>query len=150
VQKVQLEPLNLDLLKISNKVRFILNVGHGDITVIDRELDDLVLELQSKGFAPFPETSKKPEGVRSISARDYEYLLSIPISSMTREKVHELYAETSKLEEKIKEVRGATPRLLWMKDLDALEAELDVSLVIPLCSFVIFGECTGASIFVCF
>jgi hypothetical protein len=49
---------------------------------------------------------------------------------MVREKVHELYAETSKLEQKMKEVRGATPRLLWMKDLDALEAKLDVSLVV--------------------
>ncbi|KAM0844041.1 hypothetical protein ACQ4PT_057322 [Festuca glaucescens] len=41
-KKMQLESLNLDLLKISNQVRFILNVGHGDITVIDRELDFLL------------------------------------------------------------------------------------------------------------
>jgi hypothetical protein len=41
---------------------------------------------------------------------------------MVEEKVHELYAQTYKLEEEVKEVRIATPRLLWMKDLDAPEA----------------------------
>lgn len=124
-KKAQLDSLDLDLWKITNKVRFILGVGRGDITVIDRETDDLVLELYRKGFAPFSKSSESPEGGKRVLASDYEYLLSIPISSMVREKLHELYAEKAELEEKIKEVRRSEPRLLWMKDLDALEAELD-------------------------
>ncbi|PNT68326.1 DNA topoisomerase 2-like [Brachypodium distachyon] len=124
-KKAQLDSLDLDLWKITNKVRFILSVGRGDITVLDREAYDLVLELYRKGFSPFPTSSESPEGGKRVLASDYEYLLSIPIGSMAREKLHELYAEKTELEEKIKEVRRSKPRLLWIKDLDALEVELD-------------------------
>uniref|UniRef100_A0ACD5ZXR3 Uncharacterized protein n=1 Tax=Avena sativa TaxID=4498 RepID=A0ACD5ZXR3_AVESA len=124
-KKALLESLDLDLCKIANKARFILGVTRGDINVLGRDRDDMVLELKQKGFAPLPNSSKRPgDGERVISS-DYDYLLKTPVCIISPEKVNELYAEMSKLEEKKEEVRRATPRLLWMKDLDALEVELD-------------------------
>ncbi|KAM0844040.1 hypothetical protein ACQ4PT_057321 [Festuca glaucescens] len=97
------------------------------------EFFDLRLEYyekrKRKGFAPLPKSIERPEGGKRVTESGYDYLLSLPISSVDPEKVHELYAETSTLEEKREEVRRATPSWLWMKDLDALEVELDVSMV---------------------
>jgi hypothetical protein len=127
VQKAQLEPLNLALLKVTNKLRFIFGVRNGDIK-IDMKRDDLVRELHKEGFAPFPNnTASHGSRKRKVKASDYEYLLSIQICDMLDEQVHSLRAEKGRLEEKVEAARMVTPRSLWMKDLDALEVALDVS-----------------------
>ena len=48
------------------------------------------------------------------------------IGTLTLEKVQELCAEKNKLDNEVDELRKATPKSLWRKDLDALERELDV------------------------
>lgn len=133
----------MELLKLENKVRFILGVVNGEIIVSNRKRADLFLELQQKGFTPFPKKAKSvepevagatdyteetednsnPDGVR-IS--DYEYLLSMAIGTLTLEKVQALCAERDKLNGEVDDLRKATPKSLWEKDLDALDKELDV------------------------
>ena len=61
MQKVLLENLELELLKLENKVRFILGVVNGEIIVSNRKRADLFLELQQKGFTPFPKKIKALE-----------------------------------------------------------------------------------------
>lgn len=144
-----LENLELDLLKLANKVRFILGVVNGEIIVSNRKRAELFMELQRKGFTPFPKKSKGPEvavaGAEEdgeeesqnldteaalkvgVKPSDYEYLLSLAIGTLTLEKVQELCAEKDKLDHEVAELRKASPKSLWEKDLDALEKELDVS-----------------------
>ncbi|XP_038974184.1 DNA topoisomerase 2-like [Phoenix dactylifera] len=144
-KKALLDNLELDLLKLDNKVRFILGVVRGEIIVNNRKRADLFLELQQKGFAPFPKKSKgidaaiagatveedgneeSPEVVNGGGAKatDYEYLLSMAIGTLTWEKVQELCAERKKLEDEVEELRKSSPRDLWTRDLDAFERELD-------------------------
>lgn len=143
-KKALLDNLELDLLKLDNKVRFILGVVRGEIIVNNWKREDLFLELQQKGFTPFPKKSKgidaaiagamveedgneeSPEVVKDgAKAADYEYLLSMAIGNLTWEKVQELCADRKKLEDEVKELKKSTPKDLWMKDLDALEKELD-------------------------
>lgn len=128
-------------------MRFILGVVRGEIIVNNRKRADLFLELQQKGFAPMPKKTKgidaaateeeeedeqeeeSPEaGKRGVKASDYEYLMSMPIGTLTLEKVQELCAEKDKLEGEVDELRRTSPRSLWLKELDALEEELDVSI----------------------
>ncbi|KAG0474645.1 hypothetical protein HPP92_014331 [Vanilla planifolia] len=112
VQKALLDNLESDLLKLDNKVRFILGVVRGEIIVNNRKRADLFLELQAKGFTPFP---KKPKGIDAavvgaiadaeeaeetnevykggVKSSDYEYLLSMAIGTLTWEKVQELCIE---------------------------------------------------------
>ncbi|KAG0474607.1 hypothetical protein HPP92_014293 [Vanilla planifolia] len=93
-KKALLDNLESDLLKLDNKVRFILGVVRGEIIVNNRKRADLFLELQAKGFTPFP---KKPKGIDAavvgaiadaeeaeetnevfkggVKSSDYEYLL---------------------------------------------------------------------------
>ncbi|KAF6168380.1 hypothetical protein GIB67_018220 [Kingdonia uniflora] len=145
-KRVLLENLEMELLKLDNKVRFILGVVKGDIIVSNRKRAELFLELKQKGFTPIPKKTKNVEAVvagetegeeneehsdvaavgnKSVKASDYEYLLSMAIGSLTLEKVQELCAEKDKLTDEVDELKGSTPTSLWMRDLCALEKELD-------------------------
>lgn len=141
MQRALLEILELELLRIENKVKFILGVVKGEIIVNNRKRADLLLELKEKGFTPFPkkkaveavvaDTSDDAEDSeeelnRGVRAGDYDYLLSMAIGTLTLEKVQELCAERDKLNGEVEDMRNATPKLLWLKDLDVLEKQLDV------------------------
>ncbi|KAI8532305.1 hypothetical protein RHMOL_Rhmol11G0203500 [Rhododendron molle] len=64
-------------------------------------------------------------GSIGVRASDYEYLLSMVIGTLTLEKVQDLCAGRDKLRGEVDELSKATPKSLWIKDLDALERELD-------------------------
>ncbi|MCL7046512.1 hypothetical protein MKW94_000101 [Papaver nudicaule] len=131
-----LKNLELELKKLDNKVRFILGVVKKEIKVCKRNLVELLLELHQKGFDAFPKNtingeSSKPEdnsellGNIGVQASDYDYLLSLGVVSLTNEKVQELCNEKEKLEDEVEELKSATERSLWMKDLESLEKKLD-------------------------
>ncbi|CAI9769727.1 unnamed protein product [Fraxinus pennsylvanica] len=142
---ILMDNLERELLILENKVRFILNVVEGKITVSNRRRADLVIELKDKGFTPFPkktktveisvagssdvpeETEENSDMVTSqgVRASDYDYLLSMSIGSLTIEKVQELCNNRDKLNQEVEEMRQATIKSLWIKDLNALESELD-------------------------
>lgn len=144
MQKALLEILELELLRIENKVKFILGVVKGEIIVNNRKRADLLLELKNKGFTPFPkkksveavvadtnddaeDSEESPEeSNRGVRASDYDYLLSMAIGTLTLEKVQELCADRDKLNAEVEDMRNATPKVLWMKDLDILHKQLDV------------------------
>ena len=131
---------------MENKVRFILAVVSGEIIVSNRKRADLFVELQRKGFTPFPKKTKavEPEVAGAtedtdetevnshadssnvVQISDYEYLLAMAIGSLTLEKVQELCAERDRLNKEVDELRKETPKSFWRKDLDALDRQLDV------------------------
>lgn len=124
-KNAQLEPLDLALLKVTNKLRFIIDVRNGDIK-IDMKRNNFIRELRKEGFASFPNNIASHGSRKSkVTANDYEYLLSIRICDMLEEQVHNLHADKRRLEEKVEAARRVTPGSLWMKDLDALEVALD-------------------------
>ncbi|OAY39989.1 DNA topoisomerase 2 [Manihot esculenta] len=141
---LKLADLEKELLKLENKVRFILGVVKGEIIVSNRKRADLLLELQQKGFTPFPKNisavvagavddAEEPEesideteaNPRSVQASDYEYLLSMPIGTLTLEKVQKLCDDKDKINEEVETLRKTTPKDLWMTDLDAFESQLE-------------------------
>ncbi|XVE99508.1 hypothetical protein REPUB_Repub03eG0205000 [Reevesia pubescens] len=60
-RKHMLDNLEMELLKMDNKVTSILGVVKGEIIVNNRKKADLFLELQEKGFTPIPKKSKAVE-----------------------------------------------------------------------------------------
>ncbi|KAM3733934.1 hypothetical protein ACB098_11G175300 [Castanea mollissima] len=145
-KKFLLNKREMELLKLENKVRFILAVVKGEIIVSNRKRADLFVELQTKGFTPFPKKTKavEPEvagatddaeetevkspadsSSNGVQISDYEYLLAMAIGSLTIEKVQELCAERDKLNKEVDDLRKETPKSFWRKDLDALEGQLD-------------------------
>ncbi|KDP43495.1 hypothetical protein JCGZ_16782 [Jatropha curcas] len=148
-KNLKLAQLEMELLILENKVRFILGVVKGEIIVNNRKRADLLLELQQKGFAPIPkkksaeavvagaiedepnvgsdEVEENSETVtgNGVKASDYDYLLSMSIGTLTLEKVQKLCADRDKISEDVENLRKTTPEELWLKDLEAFEKQLD-------------------------
>lgn len=91
--------------KLDNKARFILAVVKGEIIINKRKRADLIQELKKKNFTPIYKkktlTESKPEDEDEESEQDekkskkkagekdsgYDYLLSMPLWSLTEERV---------------------------------------------------------------
>lgn len=135
----------------------------------NRKRADLFRELQQKGFTPFPknpisveavvageieteESEESPEAVNlnGVRSSDYHYLLSMAIGTLTLEKVQELLADRDKLNKDVDDLRKATPESLWVKDLDALEMQLDVWIQHLTISITLFlSPCFSCLIILC-
>ncbi|KAG5253909.1 DNA topoisomerase [Salix suchowensis] len=128
-KKVLLENLEFELLKLENKVRFILGVVRGEIIVNNRKRADLFLELHQKGCCCWgnddKEEAEDSPDVSGVRASDYDYLLSMAIGTLTLEKVQQLCADHDKLNGEVDILRKTTPTALWVKDLEALEMQFD-------------------------
>ncbi|KAH7659032.1 DNA topoisomerase type IIA protein [Dioscorea alata] len=147
-KKKLLDSLEFELMKLDNRVRFILGVVRNEIIVSNRKKADLLIELREKGFTPIRKENKgieaavagamvdseeneessedSPEIVRGgVRASDYDYLLSMAIGTLTLEKVQELIANKNKLEADVEELKCATVMSLWSTDLEAFEGMLD-------------------------
>ncbi|GAU18535.1 hypothetical protein TSUD_325240 [Trifolium subterraneum] len=138
------------LLILDNKVRFILGVVNGEIIVSNRKKAELLIELKQKGFTPMrkgksaepqvaganddssegqedgeQETVSQPVNVEGATWGDYEYLLSLPIGTLTLESVQKLLDEKAEKEKEHEILMGTPTKSLWLKDLDDFEKKLD-------------------------
>uniref|UniRef100_M8B2T6 DNA topoisomerase (ATP-hydrolyzing) n=1 Tax=Aegilops tauschii TaxID=37682 RepID=M8B2T6_AEGTA len=143
---IMLQNIGNEILKLKNRVKFILAVISEDIIVSNRKTAELFLELKQKGYEPFTENfpmsepvpvggteevdeeneESPAEGAAGVTASDYQYLLAVRIFTFTEEKAQELIAQMNKLEAESESLGKATPEILWLGELDALEKELDV------------------------
>lgn len=152
--------LQLDHLRLSNKVRFITEVVKGEIIVSNRKRADLLQELKRKQFTPFPKKAKSDEPAvagaetqdddgeaaadsEELRAGDYEYLLSMPIGTLTWEKVQELIQQQKNMEDEIQELGKSTAKSLWEKDLNMFIEQLDVRM-----AFAAVKLCISCQMFV--
>ncbi|KAL6122696.1 top2 [Nucleospora cyclopteri] len=97
-----------DLTKLKNKVQFIKEVSSGILIVSRRPVADLISELESKGYDRFD---------------DYEYLLGMKISSLTKERMERLQAEHENKQQEYDELKEKTPKDLWLIDLEVFESD---------------------------
>lgn len=139
-----LEELEKELMCLDNKQRFILLVINGELKVAKRKKAELLAELKRLEFDPI---LKKKEKVTTVDAaveneeeeetdssstnattetleRGYDYLLSMPLWSLTAEKVAQLGVQRDKKATAKERMEATTPRELWETDLSALEDAL--------------------------
>lgn len=94
--------LQEQLDKVSNQARFIQMIVDKELVISGRKKVDVVAELRKKNFRPFPKAKKikaagetdeiqdddeEEEATTGGASTDYDYLLNMAISSLTREKV---------------------------------------------------------------
>jgi DNA topoisomerase-2 len=126
--------------KLKNMVRFIKEVIDGALEVMKRKKKDLLADLRTRKYKPFPPEEKKTvakgakdyaededmEGEEEVeadqSARDYDYLLGMKIWALTWEKIEELKAKLKQKEEEFNRLYNTAPKDMWLTDLDALAA----------------------------
>jgi len=128
---------------MQNKARFIEAVKDGKIDIISgrKSKIDMAYELANLGFETksdlnairndnkeyaqsVVEADMSDEDLSSSKDPDYDYLLTMPLSSLTSEKINELLHEASRKEKELKEIKRTQAEDLWRKDLDNLESVL--------------------------
>ena len=108
----------------------------GDIVISNRPRKDLVAELKAKNFAAFATKPSKAEQQEdasegdetesaSASASDYDYLLRMPLWSLTLEKVQKLMQERDDKEKELNLVLSRSPQEHWKLDLESFLVGLD-------------------------
>lgn len=135
-KKAMLQKLQDQIKLLSNKARFVLAVVEGKLVVNNRKKQELLEELMAEGYDQIvPKTKKKPDNEDSNESEDeepnvadasrgYDYLLSMKIWSLTKERVDKLRAELQEREHEYSILEGRTVQDLWLTDLDALEKML--------------------------
>ncbi|PWN25684.1 type II DNA topoisomerase [Jaminaea rosea] len=118
--------------RLSNQARFVQMIVAKTLVVNNRKRVELVEELRKKDFRPFPRT-KRAKVAGEVNAdeddvldegeddtpgtTDFDYLLSMPIYNLTKEKVDRLLAQRDERERELSALLGRTPQNLWEQDL---------------------------------
>ena len=101
IQDFLANELQLQFEKLSNQARFVKMIVSRELVVSNRKKADIVEELREKQFRPFPKVAKakatgetedveaneEAEEAATGTSTDYDYLLGMAISSLTKEKV---------------------------------------------------------------
>nr|CCA21933.1 predicted protein putative [Albugo laibachii Nc14]CCA24783.1 topoisomerase putative [Albugo laibachii Nc14] len=130
-----LQKLTDQIEMLANKVKFILAVIQGDLIVSNRKKVELLHELVEMGYDKlYPNNSKGKNSDEDEEKDDqegdeeegdltkgYNYLLSMKIWSLTKERVDKLRAELKEREVEYKSLEAKSIEELWLTDLDTLE-----------------------------
>lgn len=146
--------LDRDCAILENKVRFILGVVKDEIIIRQKKRKDIVdllvkmnfekmsdlekrrhktkeereaeLELIHSNQNKEEDTESEGESVNKVSPKEYDYLLSMPLWSMTIEKVEELENQKRTKEDELERLRTMKLTDMWKLDLDRLVEALRV------------------------
>jgi DNA topoisomerase-2 len=106
-----LEELEKQLKQISWKVKFILMIVDKKLEINDKKKIEIEVQLEKHKF-PKIENS-------------YNYLLSMPIYNLTREKIEELKKQEEEKQADFDVLVEKTPQKIWLEDLSELENVYD-------------------------
>lgn len=131
---------------ISNRTKFILAILNNELIVNRKKRTVLVEELYRKGYDPYKEivkTNKKEifeqellevqenpeeteEVIAGVTFKDYEYLLNMPIYSLTFEKVEELMKQLKEKERELEILKSISIETMWLKDIEKVEESIEL------------------------
>jgi DNA topoisomerase-2 len=134
---------NLEIL--DNKVRFILAVINEEIVIKKVKKKDIINSLYKNGFTPMSKINSikiksqlddevvdnnadEEDSGAIVPAKDYDYLLSMNLWSLTYEKIEELLKNKGAKEKEIEILSSKTEKDLWETDLIEFVQVLDVIL----------------------
>ena len=115
-KKHMLDILEYQLKVISSKVRFILMVVEKKLDINNKKKVDIELLLEKNKF---PMIGKNKDDTKL----SYDYLLSMPIYSLSWEKIEELKELEKDKQSEYNILNGKTPEMIWSEELDILEAK---------------------------
>jgi len=105
-----LDKLNRELLIISNKARFIKDIIDGKLKINNVPKQKIVEYLEKNKYDQVDGT--------------FNYLLNMPIYSLTKERFEELLKQKAEKEVEIKVIEGTDPKDMYLKDLTELKKSL--------------------------
>ena len=117
-----------ELLFIATRVRFILDVIAKKIRVNNQPKAKITEQLEVAGYPKMYEKRLMAIADMTEAQRvggNYDFLVGMPIYSLTSERIEELKAELTSLEEKLAILKSKTIQNLWTDDLKEIEKEFD-------------------------
>uniref|UniRef100_A0A672ZI06 DNA topoisomerase 2 n=1 Tax=Sphaeramia orbicularis TaxID=375764 RepID=A0A672ZI06_9TELE len=130
--------LGAESAKLSNQARFILEKIQGKLVIENKPKKELIQMLQQMGYDSDPvkawklaqekNEEEEEEGAEKeeTSGPDYNYLLSMPMWFLTKEKKEELCKQRDSKLTELNTLKNKTPADLWKEDLAAFSEELEV------------------------
>lgn len=109
----QIDELDKELNVLDWKMKFIKGVIEGKINVNNQTKDKISEQLDK---LKFPKLSEN---------KSYDYLLSMPIYSLTKEKIDELQKKIDNLEEELERIESTTEIQQWKVELNELRKSID-------------------------
>lgn len=130
----QLSELQRELEKLSNQARFVQMIIDGALVISKKKKQVLVNELKEKGFKPIakiadaaklgedqPAIEDEEEGDSNeteVLSSSYDYLLGMPMWSLTQERVERLRRQIGDREMEIDALIKLSKEEIWKRDLD--------------------------------
>ena len=103
-----LESMKNDLIKLASKYYFVYGIVNGTIIVSKRKKDNIVAQLE------------KIDKIHKVDG-SYDFLLAMPIHSLTHEKLEELKKQIEDGKEKYKKTKETSINDMWLADLRELQ-----------------------------
>lgn len=136
--------MNYTATMLKNKARFIEAVSEGRIDLVSgkKTKEETVGALYELGFASAAELSdiknanvladrrraevvdEYTQSTEDSTYNDFDYLLNMPLSSLTTEKINDLQSQAKKTDLELTDIQTKTAEDLWRADLDKLEPHL--------------------------
>ncbi|KAK3319305.1 DNA topoisomerase [Apodospora peruviana] len=138
-----LKVYHADYRKLKNQYRFISEIIEGELVVSKKKKAILVDELRDRKYEAIPpkKDDKKSKSTDEelgrddlededgvAGARDYDYLLSMPIWSLTVERLEKLKNQIAAKKAEHDELDALSEKDLWCKDLDEFVKEWEEQL----------------------
>lgn len=124
-KEYRLKAIKEELVRLSNKVRFISEVSSGELVISRRPVAEITADLVSRGYAPISGIQVGGE-IPSVGGSkvdsDFEYLLSMRIASLTRERMEKLKEELDRKQAEYDVLSARAPADIWDEDLTHFEA----------------------------
>jgi len=125
------------------------------LNVSNRRKADIVADLRKHEFRAFPKSNSAKEAGETEDAAededggkvngemlsDFDYLLGMPIWSLTKEKIVKLTEQAGDKEHELKRLLEKSPKELWNTDLDLFLEGWEVRLFQTENSFIQLGLC---------
>lgn len=132
-----LAEMGRDLDKLSNQARFVQMIIDGKLVISKKKKAVLVAELKKQGFKSFAKVEEAREagetepamededddGDVEVAANSFDYLLGMPLWSLTQERVEKLKKQIGDKELEVDSLTKLSKEDLWRHDLDEFLAE---------------------------
>ena len=108
------------------KMRYLRMCISGEVDLRRLPKQQAIDVLERYGFVPLSDMGNKGDESGTHKQSEFNYLLKLPMDSVTEEKCHQFETEMMQKEAAFVEMQRKTEEQLWLDDLEELEKALDV------------------------
>jgi DNA topoisomerase-2 len=123
-RKYLIAKLSRELEILRAKVRFINEYIDGTLDINRKTKDYMISLLEERGYKMFGDVEDEQEQEGESNSKSFDYLIRLPLVSLTLEKIKDLEKQTSNKQEELTTLQGKSEKDLWREDLDVIAAQL--------------------------